>query len=143
MKRFLPMSVMFLLGLTVLLVPSVPSPGLSGPSPVPVARGGDRHEENRTFSGHDRRVAYDYALHHQDELGFRHEDRVAPEYESRLRAGYVLDEGFVMCRPAPPDLVGVLGPCPPGYRYVVIGRHVCLIDNEHRIHDTIHLEIGL
>ena len=156
MKRHLPVLVVILGGLIVPIGRSA-----AGPLPFPCAavaqeRGperGDRfrdrdendrrRENDRRFDDHDRRFAHDYFDQHRNQRGFRDRDRLAPEYESRLREGYVLDPDMRrMCRPAPPDLVLGLAPAPYGYRYVVIGGHICLIDRGYRVHDTIHLEFN-
>lgn len=105
---------------------------------------GDHRDHDRRFDDHDRRFAHDYYEHHRHERGFRDRDRLSREYESRLREGYVLDP-YLRTRiyAAPRDMVRGFGPPPPGWRYVVIGGHVMLIDPGYRIHDMIHLEFNL
>jgi hypothetical protein len=143
MKRHLPVLLALFIGSTLPLLQGVPAPlPLSGGA---VAIPGGRADDHPArFDDHDRRAAHDYAERHRNDPGFRERDRLAPEYESRLREGYVMDKDMRrMCHPAPPDLVRGLAPCPHGYRYVVIGGHICLVDSHYRIYDTIHLEIGL
>ncbi|HEV2348468.1 MAG TPA: hypothetical protein VG028_01345 [Terriglobia bacterium] len=97
------------------------------------------------FRDRDRRAAHEwYGRHRQHPPeGFRQRDWLAPEYESRLRVGYVLDPDMRrMCRPVPYDLLQELPPCPRRYRYVVIGGHICLLDRGYRVHDVIHLEVN-
>jgi hypothetical protein len=107
----------------------------------------DRNRENdHRFRDHDRRAAHDWYDRHRDHppAGFRQRDFLAPEYESRMRIGYVLDPDMRrMARPVPEDLLYQLPPCPRHYRYVVIGGHVCLVDGGYRIHDVIHMELNL
>jgi hypothetical protein len=146
MKRHLPILLMLFIGSTVPFVGSAPAPlAISGGAAVAGGAKDDRrHEGSPKFNDHDRQVAHDYANQHKDDRGFRDQDRLSPQYESRLQEGYVMDKDMrKMCRPAPPDLVRGLAPAPSGYRYVVIGGHVCLIDHDYRIHDTIHLELNL
>ncbi len=45
-------------------------------------------------------------------------------------------------RPVPHDLYIRLAPPPPGYRYVMIGDHVVLVDRSYRIHDVLHFELN-
>ncbi|HLY63444.1 MAG TPA: hypothetical protein VKV95_22105 [Terriglobia bacterium] len=107
----------------------------------------DRNRDNdHRFRDRDRQAARDWYDHHRDHppAGFREREWLAPEYESRMRVGYVLDpEMRRMARPVPQDLLYQLQPPPRHYRYVVIGGHVCLVDEGYRIHDVIHLEANL
>jgi hypothetical protein len=48
-----------------------------------------------------------------------------------------------MARPVPEDLLYQLPPPPRYCRYVVIGGHVCLVDEGYRVRDVIHLEFNL
>jgi hypothetical protein len=143
MNRSLPILLVLLVGLTGQFARSAPAPrALSGGAAA--ARDDRRAENSPKFNDHDRQVAHDYANQHKNDRGFRNQDRLSAQYESRLQEGYVMDKDMRrMCRPAPPDLVRGFAPAPAGYRYVVVGGHVCLIDNDYRIHDTIHLELGV
>jgi hypothetical protein len=101
----------------------------------------DQHE----FRDRDRRAAHDWYEHHRDHepRGFRRRDWLSPEYESRLRIGFVLDRDMRrMSYPVPEDLMHELPPCPRHYRYVVIGGHICLVDGGYRVQDLIHLEVN-
>lgn len=106
----------------------------------------DRIRENRyRFRDRDRRAAHDWYERHREHPpeGFREREWLAPEYESRMRVGYVLDPDMRrMSRPVPEDLMYQLPPCPRHYRYVVIGGHICLVDRGYRVHDVIHLELN-
>lgn len=102
---------------------------------------GDRHE----FRDRDRHAVQEWYEHHRDHEpeGFRRRDWLAPEYESRLRVGFVLGPDMRrMAYRVPDDLLYELPPCPRHYRYVVIGGHICLVDRGYRVHDLIHLEIN-
>lgn len=103
----------------------------------------DRHEH---FDDHDRQSARDwYRDHHDDHniRGFRDEDRHHDWDESRFREGYVIDRDMRRYAYAPPpELIRGFAPAPRGWRYVVIGGHVVLVDNGWRIHDTLHFELN-
>jgi hypothetical protein len=144
MKRHLPILLVMFIGLTVAFGRSAPAPLSGGAAAVRQDRDDRGHDNGGKFTDHDRQVAHDYANQHKNDRGFRDQDRLSPQDESRLQEGYVMDKDMrKLCRPAPPDLVRGLAPAPSGYFYVVIGGHVCLVDHDYRIHDTIHLEIGL
>jgi Ni/Co efflux regulator RcnB len=111
----------------------------------------NRQDQNRQgqdhsrFDDHDRQVSRDwYNQHHnRPPAGLRDRDRLRPEYESRLREGYVLDRNMRrMVYPVPADYYRRLPPPPRGYRYVFIGGHMVLIDNGYRVHDVIHFEMN-
>ncbi len=143
MKRSLPILLVLFVGFTAQFGRSAPVPlALSGGASA--ARDDQRHENDAKFNDHDRQVAHDYANQHKNERGFRDQDRLSAENESKQREGYVMDKDMRrMSRPAPPDMIRDMAPAPRGYRYVVVGGHVCLIDGDYRIHDTIHLELNL
>jgi len=107
---------------------------------VTLTKAQDRHDH---FNDHDRQVSRDwYRAHHDyfhhDEGRYWHR-----AWEPNIRAGFVLTPGMrAAIRPAPAELIAGYGPPPPGYRYVVIGDHVCLIDRGYRIHDVLHFELN-
>jgi hypothetical protein len=96
------------------------------------------------FDDHDRAAAHDYykghrAYFHHDEGKYWHS-----AWEPDIHEGFVLTPDMrAGWRPVPHDLLVRLGPCPPGYRYVVLGDHVVLVDGGWRIHDVLHLEVNL
>lgn len=111
---------------------------------------GDKHDENhgqskkqyRQFNDRQRENARQYYSQHHDDEIFR-KNQWNDDYERRLQPGYVLDPDMRrLSRPAPYEMTRSLGPAPRGYRYVVIGGHVVLIDNGYRVHDAIHLELN-
>ena len=98
------------------------------------------------FSDHDKQAARDWAGKHKDSMpaGFREEDKLSPELEARLKVGAVLDTDLRgRIRPVPADLLATLTPAPRGYRYVIIGDHIVLVDEGWHVEDVIHLEINL
>jgi len=112
-------------------------------------RGGDRNhgqskKQHRQFKPEQQEAARTYYKQHQNEEVFRPNSRWNDDYENRLQSGYVLDDDMRrMSRPAPIELTRGLGRAPRGYRYIVIGGHVILVDRGYRVHDTIHVHIGL
>lgn len=102
----------------------------------------DHHDHDR-FDDHDRGQARDWYQHHHDAFRVKEGRYWHREWEPDIREGFVftpeMRRGF---RPVPHDLLVRLGPAPPGYRYVVIGDHVCLIDDGYRIHDVLHFELN-
>jgi hypothetical protein len=98
------------------------------------------------FNDHDRQLAHDWYEHHRSSppRGFRVRDRLSPEYEVRIRSGYVF-EPYVRRRayPAPVELTAQFGPAPRGYRYMVIGGHIVLVDAGYRVADVFRLTINI
>ena len=98
------------------------------------------------FNDRDRQVAHDWYNRHQRNppRGFRDRDRLPPEYEGRIQPGYVFDP-VVRQRayPAPVELTVQFGPAPRGYRYMVIGGHIVLVDTGYRVADVFRLTINI
>ncbi len=102
---------------------------------------GQAKKRYRQFNQQQQQAARAYYNQNQGQPVFRQPDQWNNDYEGRLRPGYVLDEDMRrMSRPAPYALTRGLGPAPRGYRYVVIGGHVVLVDSGYRVHDAIHFE---
>ncbi len=110
-------------------------------------RGQEKKEEREArFSDHDRELANNWYYHNRRELppGLRDRDRLPPGLEDKLRPGYVLDRDLQQnAYPAPPNLVRVFPPPPPGGRYMVLGGHVILVDAGFKLFDAIRLHINL
>jgi Ni/Co efflux regulator RcnB len=116
----------------------------------PMNRGQAKKAERQAqanFNDHDRQIANNW--YHQNRSrqlppGLRDRDRLPPPMEARLRAGAVLDQDMRRrVYPAPVALVRGFAPAPRGYRYVVIGGHVVLVDTGYRVFDVISLSISL
>lgn len=94
------------------------------------------------FDDHDQQVAKDYYNQHKDNppAGLRDRDRLSPAQESNLHEGAVLDrETRRQVHPAPPELTRQLPPPPVHHRYVAVGGHIGLIDNNYNVKAVIHL----
>jgi Ni/Co efflux regulator RcnB len=105
---------------------------------------GQNKKTYRQFNDKQRQYAHTYYNQNRDQEVFRQDNRWNNDYENRLQPGYVLDNDMRrMSRPAPYEMTRGFGPAPRGYRYVVIGGHVVLIDDGYRVHDTIHFELNL
>jgi len=103
-------------------------------------------EQNRTgntqFDDHTQQVTRDWYNQHQKNppAGFRSQDRLSADQESRLHEGVVLDKDMRgKAHSAPRDLVRQLPPPPSKHRYVAIGGHVGLIDNNFQVKAIVHL----
>jgi hypothetical protein len=105
---------------------------------------GQNKKTYRQFNEKQRQYATTYYNQIRNHEAFRQDNRWNNDYESRLQPGYVLDADMRgMMRPATIELTRGLGRAPHGYRYVVIGGHVVLIDSGYRVHDAIHFEINI
>ncbi len=108
-----------------------------------IALAQDRDQRGQAqFSDHDQQVTKDWYNQHRDHApaGLRSEDRLSADEESRLHEGAVLDKHLrSKVHPAPRELTTLLSPPPHHHRYVTIGGHVGLIDNEYRVKSIIHL----
>ena len=103
----------------------------------------DQNQQGHTqFDEHDQQVTHDWYNQNQAHppAGFRNQDRLSADEESRLHEGAVLDKGLrKKVHPVPPDLSRRLPPPPSDHRYVAIGGHVGLIDNKFQVKAIIHL----
>jgi len=94
------------------------------------------------FDAHDQQVTRDWYNQNQAHppAGLRNQDRLSADEESRLREGATLDKGLrKKVHPAPPELSRRLPPPPNNHRYVAIGGHIGLIDNNFQVKSVIHL----
>jgi len=94
------------------------------------------------FDDRDREITRTWCVEHRERLpiGFRPADRLAPQFESRLRVGVVLDVDLRrQIHPIPVDLLRRLPAPPVGVRYITIGGHVGLLDGANRLHDLLPL----
>jgi hypothetical protein len=104
---------------------------------------GQSKKEYRQFQENQRQYAQTYYGQNQNNKVFRSDSRWNNDYANRLQPGYVLDRDMRrMSRPAPAVMIRGLGVAPRGYRYIIIGRHVVLVDSGYRVHDTIRFELN-
>jgi Ni/Co efflux regulator RcnB len=101
-----------------------------------------RAEIHINFGDNDRQATRTWYEAHQRSLpvGLRVSDRFSPEVELQFQAGYVIDKRMRgQVHDVPPDLRRLLAPAPRGYRYIVIGGHIVLVDSGYRVYDVIHV----
>lgn len=94
------------------------------------------------FDDKDRQNTTDWYNQNKDHApeGFRAEDRLTADQESRLKEGAVLDPDLrAQVHPVPADLGSRLPAPPSDHRYVAIGGHVGLIDNNYQVKSLIRL----
>ena len=100
--------------------------------------------QERKFNDDDRKAAQDYHDQHKDKpvAGFRAQDKLRPEDDAKIRTGVVVDADLrKRSHPVPTDLLHRLPPPPHGFRYVVIGGHVCEVDGGWHISDVINITL--
>ena len=108
-------------------------------------QGRNTQQEHR-FRDQDRQATDQWVQQHRRKLGagWRQQDRLTPDLQARLRPGERLDpELRNRMHPVPAELARRYGPAPRGYRYVVIGGNVVLLDDGYQVHDlfgvTVHI----
>jgi hypothetical protein len=105
---------------------------------------GQSKKQYRQFRENQRQYANTYYGRNQNNAVFRHDSRWNNDYTIRLQPGYVLDRDMRrMSRPAPARMIRGLGGAPRGYRYIIIGGHMVLVDSGYRVHDTIRFELNI
>jgi hypothetical protein len=106
---------------------------------------GQAKKAARQFAAQERQAAEQWSRQHRaaPPRGFRREDRLPPAYETRIAPGFVFD-AYARQRsyPAPVEMVRTFSPPPPGFRYLVIGGNVVLVDDGYRVQDVIRLQIN-
>ena len=94
-----------------------------------------------SFGDGDRQAMRDWYRDHYNAPVFQGQRRWNDQSEQRLQVGIVLAPDLrAWARPAPQDLYGRLAPLPGGYRYVIVGDHVVVLDDQWVIHDVNHFE---
>ena len=111
---------------------------------------GQRDDQNRSeqrdhnrFDDHDQQAAREWYGQQQNhnQKGFRTEDRLSSDEQSRLREGEVLDRHLrSKAHAAPAELVHHLSPAPHGYHYQVIGGHLIMVDSHNRVTSMIRFD---
>lgn len=98
----------------------------------------------RSFNDNDREATRDWYRQNRTRLGagWRDQDRLTPAMQGRLRLGYQLDpELRGRMYSLPPELSGRYGPAPRGYRYVIIGGNIVMLDGMYQVHDVFSLDV--
>ena len=89
------------------------------------------------------RITQDWYRHNRDRAGPGWQDRLSPDEERRLRPGQRLDSGLRQrAHPLPADLSQRYRPPPSGYRYLVIGGHVVLLDGNYQVYEVYSVDLG-
>jgi hypothetical protein len=94
-----------------------------------------RRDQNQfhRFDDRDRRTFRDWYTRNRNNAPWRH-DRVGPNI--RFRPGVVVGREYMRWyRPVPYSLAGLLPVAPRGFRYVMIGDQIVLLDNRNVVHD--------
>jgi Ni/Co efflux regulator RcnB len=94
------------------------------------------------FDENDRQKVTSWYDQHKSNppAGLRSRDRLNADQESRLREGAPLDRNMrSKVHPVPEDLKRQLPEPAPNHRYVAVGGHVGLIDNNYQVKSVIHL----
>ena len=103
---------------------------------------GQSKKQYRQFRENQRQYALTYYDQNHDVFGS--DGRWNNDYDNRLQPGYQLDSDMQrMSRPAPYVMIRGLGPAPRGYRYIIIGGHLVLVDSRYRVHDTIRFQLNI
>ncbi len=98
---------------------------------------GRQRELARNWYFHERRGGYDLPP------GLRDRDRLPPGLAARFRPGYVIEpEWRERLYPAPFALIRVFPPPPLGYRYMLFGGDLVLVDTGYRVADIVGLELN-
>jgi len=103
-----------------------------------------RRQHHTSFNDQDRQATRDWYQQHGKGLGagWRRQDRLSPTLQGRLRAGQRLDPQLRrQMHPLPGDLSRRYGAAPSGYRYVIIGGNVVMLDNADEVHDVFSLTL--
>ncbi len=109
-----------------------PDDDRGGPPPVPIA-----------FTDQDRQVLRDWYVDHRDRLPDEFEGRLhwSADFEDHFRVGVVLGSDMrEHAHPVPHELADRLHPLPPGFRYMVMGNHICIVDDAWNVRDIYHFE---
>jgi len=95
------------------------------------------------FSDKDRQATSTWYAQHQAKppVGFREQDRLSPDQESRLQVGQKMDGELISKRhPVPVTLRRQLPAPGPGYQYSAVGGHVVVAEKKTNVvHDVIHV----
>jgi Ni/Co efflux regulator RcnB len=99
-------------------------------------------QSHTQFNSQDRQVTNDWYNQSRTQAhppaGFRQQDRLSPDLESRLQVGSKLDSQLQKkVHKVPSDLKRRLPAPASGYRYAAVGGHVAMIDKRNQVQDII------
>jgi hypothetical protein len=103
-------------------------------------------QHHTRFNDQDRQATRDWYRQNHRGLGagWRQRDRLSPDLQGRLRVGRHLDprlRGHM--HPLPGDLSRRYGAAPSGYRYMVIGGNVVMLDHADEVHDVFSITLQM
>jgi hypothetical protein len=127
-------------GIALLMFAATPSARATSGQRGEQAVSDQKSRSEAQFTTEDRQAATDWYGKHQANppAGFRQQDRLSTDQESRLQVGSKLDPDLQkMTHTVPSDLKHKLATPAPGYRYLSIGGHVTLLDKQNQVHDII------
>jgi Ni/Co efflux regulator RcnB len=136
------MSTRYIAAGAVALMIFAAAPALRATSAQPGAQAGtDQKSRSQTqFTAQDRQAASDWYGKNEAKppTGFRQQDRLSSEQESRFQVGSKLDPDLQkMAHTVPSTLARKLATPAQGYRYVSVGGHITLLDKQNEVHDII------
>jgi len=100
----------------------------------------DQKSTQTQFTAQDRQATSDWYGQHQANppAGFRQQDKLTADQDSRLQVGSKLDPDLLkLAHAVPSDLKVKLATPAPGYRYASVGGQVTLLDKQNQVHDII------
>ncbi len=106
-----------------------------------------RYDDQR-FDSRQRELAHNWYYHERRDgydlpPGLRDRDRLPPGIAARLRPGYYIEPDWrPRLYPAPYALIRVFPPPPYGYRYMLFGGQLVLVDTGYRVADVIGLSLN-
>jgi hypothetical protein len=106
----------------------------------------DQKKEEHRFNDNNRQAAHEWYQQHQQHLpaGLRQRDRWSSDRLARIQTGRVLDRDLRKeAHSVPRDLAVRLGPAPRGYRYMLVGGQVVLLDDQYTVQDLLTFDINI
>jgi len=106
----------------------------------------DRGNYHR-FDDHDRQTFRSWyeSRRRNPPVGFRRGDRLPPYLDSRIGVGFRIGPEYApYYRPVPYDLARRMPYPPPGFKYVMLGDRIVLLDNRNTVRDgfSFHLNFN-
>jgi len=134
------MSTRYIAAGAVALLMFAATPGARASSGEPGAQADQKSRSQTQFTAQDRQAASDWYGKNEAKppTGFRQQDRLSSEQESRFQVGSKLDPDLQkIAHTVPSTLSRKLATPAQGYRYVSVGGHITLLDKQNEVHDII------